>query len=122
MQFLSIIAYGVLAATEEDGGSVVERLRLTPGTYFGEVGLLTGKPMNGQIAALTRVVLYQICKEALLPLLQARPSMADELSELLASRQVARQTVLDEMHASHRSEEGLAKRVLADIKRLFFLH
>jgi small-conductance mechanosensitive channel/CRP-like cAMP-binding protein len=121
VQFLSIIAYGVLVATEEDGGTVVERLRLTPGTYFGEVGLLTGKPINGQIAALTKVVLYQISKDALLPLMQARPGMADELSELLASRQLTRQTVLDEIHASHRTERGLASRVLADIKRLFFL-
>jgi small-conductance mechanosensitive channel/CRP-like cAMP-binding protein len=122
VQSLSIIAYGVLVATEEDNGSIVERLRLTPGTYFGEVGLLTGKPIKGQIAALTKVVLYQISKTALLPLLQARPGMADELSELLASRQLARQTVLDEIHANHHSEQGLTKRVLADIKRFFSLH
>jgi small-conductance mechanosensitive channel/CRP-like cAMP-binding protein len=121
VQSLWIIAYGVLVATEEDGGMVVERLRLTPGTYFGEVGLLTGKAMNGQIAALTRVVLYQISRNALLPLLQARPGMADELSELVASRQLARHAVLDEVHASHHLSQGLALRVLSDIKRLFFL-
>jgi small-conductance mechanosensitive channel/CRP-like cAMP-binding protein len=121
VQSLSIIAYGVLIATEIDSGSVVERLRLTPGTYFGEVGLLTGKPISGQISALTKVVLYQISKEALHPLLQARPGMADELSELLSSRQLARRTVLDEIHASHHSEQSVARRVLADIKRLFSL-
>jgi small-conductance mechanosensitive channel/CRP-like cAMP-binding protein len=120
-QSLSIIAYGVLVATEVDSGSVVERLRLTPGTYFGEVGLLTGRPINGQITALTKVILYQISKQALLPLLQARPGMADELSELLASRQLARRTVLDEIHASRHSEQGISKRMLSDIKRLFSL-
>jgi small-conductance mechanosensitive channel/CRP-like cAMP-binding protein len=121
VESLSIVAYGVLAATEVDSGNVIERLRLTPGTYFGEVGLLTGRPINGQITALTKVILYQISKDALLPLLQARPGMADELSELLASRQLARRTVLDEIHASHHTEQSVASRVLSDIKRLFSL-
>ena len=32
------------------------------GDYFGESGLLTGEPLNGQVTALTRAVIYEISK------------------------------------------------------------
>jgi CRP-like cAMP-binding protein len=67
------------------------------------------------------VILYELSKDALLPLLQARPGMAYKLSEQLASRQLTRKTALAGAHASHRTETGIAQRVLMDIKRLFGL-
>ena len=65
---------------------------MAPGDYFGEVGLLTGEPLTGELTALTRAVIYEIPKAALSPLLKARPAMAEELSECLASRQLANRT------------------------------
>ena len=95
---------------------------MAPGDYFGEVGLLTGEPLNGELTALTRVVIYEISKDALSPLLKARPGMAEELSESLASRQLANRTVLDHDDHKEQHEEGLAERVAANIRRLFSLH
>jgi small-conductance mechanosensitive channel len=122
LQALNIISYGVLVATEEVNGRKVERLRLTPGIYFGEMGLLTGKPVKGEITALTKVVIYEIAKDALAPLLKARPGMTEELSELLASRHLARHTVLDQIHENEMPPDGLADRVAASIKHIFSLH
>jgi small-conductance mechanosensitive channel/CRP-like cAMP-binding protein len=122
VQALNIISYGVLVATEEQNGHSIERLRLTPGIYFGETGLLTGQALSGQITALTRAVIYEISKDAMLPLLNARPGMAEELSELLASRQLARRTVLDLLQGDESHQEGLASRVAATIRHLFSLH
>lgn len=81
----------------------------------------TGTPISGQITALTKVVVYEVSKEAILPLLKARPRMAEESSTLLASRLLAREAVLEEAHADHTHQAGFAMRVLADIKRLFVL-
>jgi small-conductance mechanosensitive channel/CRP-like cAMP-binding protein len=119
---LNIISEGVLVATEEQNGRRFERLRLTPGIYFGETGLLTGQALNGEITALTKAVIYEISKDALRPLMKARPAMTEELSELLASRQLARRTVLDQLHTNDSHQEGLASRVAANIRRLFSLH
>jgi small-conductance mechanosensitive channel/CRP-like cAMP-binding protein len=116
---LNIISDGVLVATEDLNGRVVERLRLTPGVYFGETGLLTGQPLNGDITALTRVVIYEISRDALCPLLQARPSMAEELSELLANRQRARLTVLDQFRVDEPHSEGFAIRLAEKIRAIF---
>jgi small-conductance mechanosensitive channel/CRP-like cAMP-binding protein len=122
VQALNIISDGVLVATEEQSGRRFERMRLTPGIYFGETGLLTGQPLTGEITALTKAVIYEISKDALLPLLKARPGMAEELSELLASRQLARRTVLDQLRANEAHQDGLASRVAANIRRIFSLH
>jgi small-conductance mechanosensitive channel/CRP-like cAMP-binding protein len=122
IQALNIISDGVLVASEEHEGRRVERLRLTPGSYFGEMGVLTGQPLSGDISALTKSVIYEISKDALCPLLLARPGMADELSELLVSRQLARRTVLDQFKNEEPPLEGLATRVAANIRHIFGLH
>jgi small-conductance mechanosensitive channel/CRP-like cAMP-binding protein len=122
LQALCIVSDGVLVGSAEENGRKTEVIRLAPGDYFGEVGLLTGEPVNGELAALTRAVIYEISKDALAPLLKARPDMAEELSENLATRQLANRTVLD--YSGHKKQEeiGLADRLAANIRRLFSLH
>ncbi|MDB6084815.1 MAG: mechanosensitive ion channel protein [Gammaproteobacteria bacterium] len=122
LQALCIVGEGVLVGSAENNGRKVEVIRLAPGDYFGEVGLLTGEPLIGELTALTRAVIYEISKDALSPLLKARPNMAEELSESLASRQLARRTVLDHHGVKEQHEEGLADRAAANIRRLFSLH
>jgi len=123
LQGLSLISYGVLAASTEENGCMIEVMRLARGDYFGETGLLTDEPIHGEIAALTRVVTYEISKTALTPLLKARRGMVDELSESLANRRLARRTVLDlhDSSAPH-PEAGLADRLAARIRGVFKLH
>jgi small-conductance mechanosensitive channel/CRP-like cAMP-binding protein len=123
LQGLILVSYGVLAGSTEENGCVIEVIRLAPGDYFGEIGLLTDEPLHGEIVALTRVVTYEISKTALTPLLKARPGMVDELSESLANRRLARRTVLD-LHdrLTPHQEAGLADRLAAKIRRVFLLH
>jgi len=122
LEVLCIVAYGVLAGSVEANGRKIEVIRLAPGDYFGESGLLTGKTLDGELTALTRVVIYEIPKAALSPLIKARPGLAEELSEILASRQLANRSVLDHHDDTERHEEGVAERVIADIRRVFSLH
>jgi small-conductance mechanosensitive channel/CRP-like cAMP-binding protein len=123
LQALIIVSYGVLVGSTEEDGAMIEVARLAPGDFFGELGLMTDEPMHGQIVALTRAVTYEISKAALSPLLKARPGMVAELSEILASRRLARRTVLDsrERLAPHR-QTGLADRLAAKIRSVFLLH
>jgi hypothetical protein len=67
-------------------------------------------------------VIYEIAKDALAPLLKARPSMTEELSESLASRQLAQRTVLDKRDQAEPQQSGLAQRVASNIRRLFAIH
>jgi CRP-like cAMP-binding protein len=121
LEALCIVSYGALVGSVEQDGRKIEVTRLAPGDYFGEVGLLTGEPLKGDLTALTWVVIYEISKDALAPLLKARPGMAEELSESLASRQLAHRTVLDHRDHEEQHGDGLADRVLGNIRRLFSL-
>jgi small-conductance mechanosensitive channel/CRP-like cAMP-binding protein len=122
VQALFVVSYGVLVGSAEENSREIEVFRLATGDYFGESGLLTGEPLNGHVTALTRAVIYEISKDALSPLLKARPAIAEELSETLASLQLANRTVLDHHEDEERGEGGLADRVAAKIRRLFSLH
>jgi small-conductance mechanosensitive channel/CRP-like cAMP-binding protein len=122
LKVLCIVSYGALVGSVEEKGRRIELTRLAPGDYFGEVGLLTGEPLSGDLTALTHVVIYEIAKDALAPLLKARPSMAEELSEGLASRQLAQRTVLDKRDEAEPQQSGLAQRVASNIRRLFAVH
>jgi small-conductance mechanosensitive channel/CRP-like cAMP-binding protein len=122
MQALFVVSYGVLVHSTQENGQQHEVARLAIGDYFGESGLLTGEPLNGQVTALTRAVIYEISKQALSPLLEARPAIAEELSETLASLQLANRTALDHRADGEQGEGRLADRVAATIRRLFSLH
>src|SRR5271154_2532446 len=122
MQALFVVSYGVLIRSTQENGREREVARLATGDYFGESGLLTGEPLNGQVFALTRAVVYEISKEALSPLLEARPEIAEELSETLASLQMANRALLDPHADAAQGEGRLADRVAATIRRLFSLH
>jgi small-conductance mechanosensitive channel/CRP-like cAMP-binding protein len=119
MDALCIVSSGVIVASVQENGQTFEVTRLASGDYFGELGLLTGEPLNGEATALTKVVVYEIPKEALAPLLTARPGMVKELSESLAKRRMARRTVLDRHLHDDDHPEGLADRFASSIRRLF---
>jgi small-conductance mechanosensitive channel len=93
LQSLFLIGAGVVSLAHEVGGRKSEVLRLGPGDHYGEVGMLTGNPAWGWITTLTPVVLYELAKADLAPLLEARPQIAQDLSHELAQRQAAGHTI-----------------------------
>jgi small-conductance mechanosensitive channel/CRP-like cAMP-binding protein len=119
---LCIVSDGVLVARGEDHGREIEVARFAPGEYFGELALLTGEPLRARFTALTRVVIYEISKGALAPLLKARPSMVEELSQSLANRRLAHRSLLDRHQHVEQHEERRSERLTATIRRLFALH
>jgi CRP-like cAMP-binding protein len=69
----------------------VEVRRMGPGDHYGEIALLTGAPSPATITALTPAVVYELPKDDLAPILEARPQVAHELSRALARVQALRQ-------------------------------
>ena len=57
-----IVARGAVSVTLEAGG--VEVARLGPGTFFGEMSLLTGEPRSATVAAVTDSELLEITAES----------------------------------------------------------
>jgi CRP-like cAMP-binding protein len=73
---------------------------MVTGEVFGEISLLTGAPRSATVAAATDVVLYEVGKAQLDPILRARPDLADNLAAIMAKRQAR--------NRAHLSNAGMA--------------
>jgi CRP-like cAMP-binding protein len=82
---------------------------LEPGAVFGEFALLTGAERTATVRAVEEVTLYEISKEALQPIIEARPQLVVELSMLMASRQVERRDRMAQ--ANEERTRGIASRI-----------
>jgi small-conductance mechanosensitive channel len=87
---LFIVGSGVVSITQTVAVGEIEALRLGPGDHFGEIGMLTGARAQVTLKALTEVDVYELDKEDLKPVLEARPDVSQELCRALALRQAAR--------------------------------
>jgi CRP-like cAMP-binding protein len=85
LQSLVFVASGVVSFTRGDA----EVMRLGPGDHYGEIGLLTGGPSTATVTALTPVIIYELVKADLTPILEAQPEVVQELGRALAQRQAA---------------------------------
>ena len=86
---LFIVGAGVLSFTSVVSQGEVEFLRIGPGDHFGEIGMLTGHPAQATVKALAPATTYELSKEDLAPVLEARPEVSNELCRALARRQAA---------------------------------
>lgn len=101
----------VMVRNEE--GRDVTVATLEPGAVFGEFALLSGAERTATVRAVSEAVLYEISKEALAPIIEARPALVVELSMLMASRQIeTRERVAQSL-------EERSKGIASKIRRFF---
>ena len=86
---LFVVGSGVLSFTSVGAEGDIEILRIGPGDYFGEVGMLTGRPAEATARALAPVTISELSKEDMAPVLEARPEVSHEMCRALATRQAA---------------------------------
>jgi len=88
--WLYIMTQGTAAArvSGTDGGGDGRVASLEPGQFFGEMALLTGAPRSATVIAETDLHCYKVDRESFLEIIQARPLMAEEISQLLAQRRL----------------------------------
>jgi small-conductance mechanosensitive channel len=90
---LYLVGAGVLSLTHDMSEGEMELMRLGPGDHFGESGLLTGTALPVKVSALSLCILYELEKDDLAPVLEARPAISQELCRVLARRQAAGQLI-----------------------------
>ena len=97
---------------------------LGPGSYFGEFALLCGEPRSATVRTLCRSRLFEIDREALAPILQADPKLAQRLSDILERRRSGTRDVLQASSgngAAQPTGERRGNELVATIRRLFGL-
>ena len=93
LRSLFIIGGGVVSLTAVVSEGEIEFLLLGPGDHFGEIGMLTGQPAEATLKAIAPVTTYELAKEDLAPVFEARPEVSHELCRALARRQAAGQLI-----------------------------
>ena len=93
MHSLFVVGAGVVSITRGLSEGEIELMRIGPGDHFGEIGLLTGAAAEVTSRALVPVTTYELAKDDLAPILEARPDVAHELCRALARRQAAGQLI-----------------------------
>ena len=119
---LYFVMEGLLDVTIEQAGKPPLRVnRLKQGQYFGEMSLLTGDPRSATVTASTSVVIYEVAKQVLEPILLARPEVLEQLAQTVASRQTQNRTSLAQDNALSLAAEHqtFAAQILGKIKSFF---
>ncbi len=78
-----------------DRGSSIVMATLEKGACFGEMSLVTGEPRNATIRAACDVLVLEIRKCDLSPMMTENPELAERLGQLLEKRRVSRREILD---------------------------
>jgi small-conductance mechanosensitive channel/CRP-like cAMP-binding protein len=120
-----IVKSGSVSVIVRGGDGVeAEVARLGPGTYFGEMSLLTGDPRTSTCRAIEDSELLCLDRDSFSVLLQENPPVAQAMSEILASRSQATQARLAqerETMVSRRAKEddGGSHRIFEKIRSIF---
>lgn len=103
-------------------GPQVVMAHLHAGDCFGEMSLVTGEPRNATVRAVGDVLVLEIRKGDISPLIEARPELAERLGGLLEHRQKHRSDSLNRAEAEASSKIGapVESRSLVQRIRLFF--
>ena len=94
---------------------------LGPGSFFGEMSLVTGEPRAATCAARTDVIGYVIDHATFRQVLTRRPRLAEQLSTLLASRQATLHEKGGELSARAAQPAEQGKKLLEKIRTFFNL-
>jgi CRP-like cAMP-binding protein len=97
--------------------------RITAPDIFGEMGMLTGEPRRATVIAVGEVECWRLGKEKFREVLAERPAIAQEVSKILAARQLELASAtegLSEESRRHRLEAAHGS-LLVRIERFFGL-
>jgi CRP-like cAMP-binding protein len=118
---LYVIAKGRVSIHVLVDGSDKEVAQLQQGSYFGEMGLMTGEPRNATVQALSHVDTYHLDKAAFRQLLLSRPELADSMAEVLAKRKAELDQVRESLdQAAKQRRQVEAKGPLLERIRSYF--
>ncbi|HYN40581.1 MAG TPA: cyclic nucleotide-binding domain-containing protein, partial [Thermoanaerobaculia bacterium] len=117
---LFVVRTGDVRVERTDGGSTRELARIGPGSFFGEMSLLTGEPRSASVVALGEVEVVVVEKNAFSTLLHDDGHLARALSEALEER-TRSQARVETPAASAVGPQAMTDGLLDRIQRFFGL-
>jgi small-conductance mechanosensitive channel len=113
-----ILAQGRVGVFDDSASGTGARDRLATlkaPNLFGEMGLLTGQARGATVVAETEVLCYRLDKAGFDTILKARPELVEQLSRVVAARQMANDATLQGLGAEVRARNASTR--AADLVR-----
>jgi CRP-like cAMP-binding protein len=102
---LYLLVEGTADVIVDDGhGRSRKVASLGPGSFFGEMGLITGEPRTATVVARSEVECYRLEKAAFQEVISARPVVAEDISHILARRRTELEAALENLDAESRGD------------------
>lgn len=116
-----VVAGQVGISFRSDDGAERQVSVVDAGDFFGEASLLTGEPRNASAVALSRVDCYRLDKSGLQGFMQRLPELAEDMSVVLAHRQMELATLRERLdrETALRREADSQNEILKRIRRFF---
>lgn len=94
---------------------------LEPGDFFGEMSMLTGATRSATVVCATDALLYEIDKDHLAPIFEARPDVGNAIAKAVAERQYRNAHRGDGVKTmgTVASHESLTDQILAGMRHFF---
>jgi small-conductance mechanosensitive channel len=119
--WLYIIIKGTAEVHITVDGNTEKVASLGEGDFFGEAGMMTGARRSATVAALSDVVCYRLDKSAFQDIITRRPEIAENISHVLARRQVDLDAIREELNEeSMRMRMGHTQKDFLNRIREFF--
>ena len=92
-----VVSSGIVSIKQTNRhDQLVEVERVGPGGYFGEMALFTGQPRATTVTAITLCELIEIPQSGLEPILQANHTILEQLGQIMATRRIKQDEILDD--------------------------
>jgi CRP-like cAMP-binding protein len=118
-----IVAEGLVYIYVErtESGDDVQVNQLGPGEFFGEISLLTGEPRTATVKAAVDSLVYEINKDDLELILEKRPEMAENLTQVIARHRLHTEQVLQDLTVEQQEVEiqNFAAQLLEKMRHFF---
>jgi CRP-like cAMP-binding protein len=121
--WLYLLVQGEARVVFEDAAGQHPVSQLHEGTVFGERGMMLGERRSATVTAIGDVKCYRLDRTAFEDIIRSRPQMAEDISRILALREVELQNVRQSLDAEARASE-LTRRhgeILGRIRAFFAL-
>lgn len=97
--WLYLLEEGRASVKVSDGVTEREVAKLSDGSFFGEMSLLTGEPRSATVIAETDVECFRLDKVTFQWVIEKRPEVMEQVATLLAKRRVELQAVREGLDA-----------------------
>lgn len=114
-----LIYEGTISIIIDTPNGELEVARMGPGSFLGEMAMLSGEPRSATVRALTRAGAYEVSKSHIAPLIEQNPEVLSELSEVVAERQMETKRKTMEAGKFDSERRSLAKRLAGAMRRFF---